>query len=652
MTYYTATKVGSVIDPGSPRLMYWPRVIDVRSIGDWPCDFICLSSTDHSTGGIYLHLCSGDPSDSDNWKSYDDALTDGDFDGISPKPAANPFFNPSGIGTSVETPDAWYDAANQTWYLTTHQVNVGNHQSTTLATGIGPVKGLLNAAPVNGGGDDAVILDYEPDEYPGDGHTGYFNWGPNPFPGIDYTFIGYSLHGGGNHHHCAQWGSNDGVSWTRTAILESQRGRLGLPSGHELKWDLDPRSVVEVDDGYLCLMSIGARASGLTPGLSQLYEVLIDRTGQRVIKQPRLLLAWGAASSYDEKELATATIIDYGGQKQIFYKASAAGNSSKDHTLGCATATLNASATAPQNLSPADTGFAARYYHDFRVDGSLPDWLEEEHTGSSDITFTADGLQFNPDSGWAGIALKFGFVPADVGRCRIRCYASKAPATGAVIPLIEWSNTGPGAGSESVYVNTYGAIQGLAEVRRKESDAATTINDDLYDWGYNDDETTSERNIGLDWWVDDDEISLIAGTAWQEVETWTCGHDGDTTMKPRVAATSAAWVIGAIEIEFGSVPATSGVALPNELPAATKVETGTAYGSVENQQVGTKEHDPTLESISANAAAAAAITEDDGSGGRRLKTAAAKDAVRGSLDGTRWTDEDNKSFDLTITETP
>ncbi|TWT65631.1 hypothetical protein [Crateriforma conspicua] len=48
--------------------------------------------------------------------------------------------------------------------------------------------------------------------------------------------------------------------------------------------------------------------------------------------------------------------------------------------------------------------------------------------------------------------------------------------------------------------------------------------------------------------------------------------------------------------------------------------------------------DATQQALQAAADQAAAITEDDGAGGRRLKTAAAKDAVRGSLAG-RWTNQ-------------
>ena len=66
---------------GSPG-PYYPTLVDMDGVEDFPFDYALYFSTDHHTaeGGIWLYVCNGAPSDPKNWKSYDRAVADGDFD--------------------------------------------------------------------------------------------------------------------------------------------------------------------------------------------------------------------------------------------------------------------------------------------------------------------------------------------------------------------------------------------------------------------------------------------------------------------------------------------------------------------------------------------------------------------------------------------
>ena len=63
-------------------------------------------------------LCSGDPTDAKNWKSYDQAVADGNFDYLENKPVANPIFVDTTQGRQTETPHA--NIIDNTVYMTYH----------------------------------------------------------------------------------------------------------------------------------------------------------------------------------------------------------------------------------------------------------------------------------------------------------------------------------------------------------------------------------------------------------------------------------------------------------------------------------------------------------------------------------------------------
>ncbi len=61
---------------------YYPCLLKMNEIQDFPFDHALYFSTDHhfGKGGIWLYLCNGVPSDEKNWISYNQAVSEGHFD--------------------------------------------------------------------------------------------------------------------------------------------------------------------------------------------------------------------------------------------------------------------------------------------------------------------------------------------------------------------------------------------------------------------------------------------------------------------------------------------------------------------------------------------------------------------------------------------
>ncbi|TFF89900.1 MAG: hypothetical protein EU548_05765, partial [Promethearchaeota archaeon] len=196
---------------------YYPCLLQMNKVKDFPFDYALYFSTDHhkGRGGIWLYLCNGIPSECKNWKSYDQAVADGDFDYLAAKPKSNPIFIDRIQGRHhTETPHV--NIINGKVYLTYHHSRLlGFRQQTLLATS----SDGANFERINGH-KNSVILKAKGNG----GHTGYFRWAPNPFHRIDYNYIGYSLHGGGKKYHSAMWGSNDAVKWNKLHIFTPQEG--------------------------------------------------------------------------------------------------------------------------------------------------------------------------------------------------------------------------------------------------------------------------------------------------------------------------------------------------------------------------------------------------------------------------------------------
>ena len=136
---------------------YYTCLVPMKDVESFPFDYALYFSPDHhrGEGGIWLYVCSGDPTDASNWTSYDDAVVAGHFDHLVNKPAANPIHLDNVQGTGhTETPHA--NVIDGVVYLTYHKNGIEHTQRTMLATSSDGV----NFARINGD-DDSVVLTYD-----------------------------------------------------------------------------------------------------------------------------------------------------------------------------------------------------------------------------------------------------------------------------------------------------------------------------------------------------------------------------------------------------------------------------------------------------------------------------------------------------------
>ncbi len=132
---------------------YYTCLVKMDGVAGFPFDYALYFSTDHDEkGGIWLYLCKGIPSAARNWKSYDQAVADGDFAHLKIKPEKNPVYSDTVQGYSSETPYA--NVIGGKVYMTYHNVLGGGlGQATLLATS----PDGINFSRIHGA-DDSVIL--------------------------------------------------------------------------------------------------------------------------------------------------------------------------------------------------------------------------------------------------------------------------------------------------------------------------------------------------------------------------------------------------------------------------------------------------------------------------------------------------------------
>ncbi len=317
-THFSFTKVGKLI--GRPADMpkpgpYYPTLVSMDQVDRFPYPYALYFSTDHDRGqgGIWLYVCRGEPTEADAWKSYDRAVADGDFDYLPEKPAGNPLFVDRVQGRQTETPHA--HVVDGTVYMTYHNAGAGHSQSTLLATSPDGV----NFTRIRGQR-DSVILDYDPAHEVGNGHTGYFRWRPNPFPGVDWRYVGYSLHGGGDDFHGALWGSEDAVDWEKLQVFDSLEGHAVDANRIVRRRAVDPGSITDVGDGeFVAICSIGHRSSGGRARVLELYEIYLAADGKTLTRRARKILGNGPPGAYDEEELSAATSVVIGDTWHLLY---------------------------------------------------------------------------------------------------------------------------------------------------------------------------------------------------------------------------------------------------------------------------------------------------------------------------------------------
>ena len=331
---------------GMPRPgPYYTCLVKMDQVDRFPYEYALYFSTDHDRGkgGIWLYVSGGDPTDADSWRSYDQAVADGEFDYLQEKPAANPIFFDSVQGRQTETPHA--NVIDRTVYMTYHNAGAGHNQSTLLATSPDGV----NFTRINGK-NDSVILDYDPKQEVGDGHTGYLRWRPNPFPDLDYRYVGYSLHGGGDDFHGAMWASNDAIHWDKLQVFDSIEGHATDGDRIVRRRSIDPNTITDLGGGeFVAICSLGHRSSGGRPRVLELYEIFLGSDGKALTRQGRKILSTGPPGSCDAEELETPTTIVIGDTWHMIYVGTR--NRARENTILGAVGKLDLSAPKTPELS-------------------------------------------------------------------------------------------------------------------------------------------------------------------------------------------------------------------------------------------------------------------------------------------------------------
>ena len=307
---------------------YYTSIVAMNELADFPFDYALYLSTDHHNGegGIWVYFCNGTPSEA-NWISYDYALASGAFDYISTKPTSNPIYQDSTQGNGhTETPHA--NIINGKVYLTYHKNGIAKSQATILATSSNGIQ----FTRINGE-NDSVILKYNTETDPGDGHTGYFRWGKNPFSGISQQYVGYSLHGGGDDYHSAIWASDDAINWERLNILIPIEGQAIADDNLMIVWhELDPNSIRSIGNGeYTAICGVGNRASGAAARIVELYQIYLAEDGCTLTRQSERLLGIGESSAGDAEELTSPTSIEIDENMHLIYVGAA--NSGQCNTV-------------------------------------------------------------------------------------------------------------------------------------------------------------------------------------------------------------------------------------------------------------------------------------------------------------------------------
>lgn len=295
---------------------YYNVTVDMTHLPSFPGDLACYCSTDHdATGqydGIYMSYRKAGV-----WYTYDQGVANGDFNYLATKPAANPIYRDTVAGSQCETPFiAWVE---DKFVLTYQMYGVGTEQSTLRALGGDGVNFTR----------DRVVLDYATGVEVGNGHTGYLRWWLNKFPGVNYKYVGYALHGGKTNGLAQMCGCNDPRvdNWTTIAILEKTMGDILVGSNihpdKAVKWyTADVGSIRQNGRYWEMLCGVGTPVSGTAISDKTTYWVTLADDGYTVIGTPRLVIDHGGASDADSFSAQITTAVG----DRCFYDAVTAAN--------------------------------------------------------------------------------------------------------------------------------------------------------------------------------------------------------------------------------------------------------------------------------------------------------------------------------------
>lgn len=330
LPYYVVTKASAPVITRPAEMTtgagpYLPCIInadEIRAVDSrFPARFnyMLLCSTDHASGsgGIWAFFCTGDPKVAANWLTYDEALTAGDFDYLTTKPASNPIFV---VSSQTETP--YIKRVGAELLLTTHDNNSGNYggkivQNTQLSISSDGINFTYNK----------VLLTYDNRLDHGDGHTGYFCWRENPIVEIPYNYMGYSTYGGAGWQGAGLWVSNDAKNWT----LHGKRGRQygsivdGVQRDYELSLDarLNADTIMPNGDGTYTAIVTMKRNSTLGGDIDLLehIQVIMESDGITFSSYISEVNPKGGVGEYDQYGNYTPQLFEHNGNKLLVYNA-------------------------------------------------------------------------------------------------------------------------------------------------------------------------------------------------------------------------------------------------------------------------------------------------------------------------------------------
>jgi hypothetical protein len=330
---------------------YYPTLVRMDKVSHFPYEYALYFSTDHASdeGGIWLYLCQGNPGKPGVWVSYDEAVAAGRFDYLENKPAGNPVYIDSVQGTQTETPHA--NVIDGRVYMSYHNyLDDQGWQATMLAISEDGVNFQRIAD-----NDSAIIL--KPEAFLD--HTGYFRWGPNPFAGVDYQYVGYSLRRGSMDYRSSLWGSDDAIHWDELQMINGWKTDQSIPEPDRfLIWhEMDLTSIRKISrDEYVAICCAGTRAAGKMARLTELYEIYLAPDGCTQTRMARRIIGTGDSRSYDSEECSSSSLATIGDSLHMVYVGTTGGG--KVNTVMGAVGVFHARAMMPPMLPDS-----LRQYH-------------------------------------------------------------------------------------------------------------------------------------------------------------------------------------------------------------------------------------------------------------------------------------------------
>lgn len=503
-----ATKTGVAIT--RPAAMtsgngtYYPVLVDMAGVTSFPGTHAVYYSSDHAdgNGGIYMDIVNGDPSNPANYKTYDDAITDGDFDYLPTKPSSNPIYVDTVVGDQTETPHVMIIGG--TIVMTYQNAGAGNNQSTVRALGTDGVNFTR----------DKVVVDYERGSSPGDSHTGYLRWGLNPFPDVPFTYVGYSLHGGQNQSYCAQWGCDDPINdvWTPISVLQKLAGRV-KDGGRSMNWTtIDPASFRTTPQGISALVTMSADGAGASARDGAIYEVLLNNSGTDVLGIPIEVIG-KTGLTFDAGEIADSSIVPQGAGFAGVYNAATTGN---DKVIAAFSAIDNIAQVKFPPLYPVIPPTTDTLY-DFSAVSSLPSGLSVVTAGAPSIAYTGNGINITATTGTpdgaAYVFVNAGFVPNAVDYVEFWAMDWKtAIEDGKRIPYFGFASSKvvPASITNGFYMDNGGGTSGLMSRNVIKAGTKSVVQDSTYGgFGYASYPSTAPKRIGFRWFVKENRFILL-----------------------------------------------------------------------------------------------------------------------------------------------